>query len=131
MRRVIAATDLPSGMSTSLEGTFAAQEESMRTIGALGAVSLLLVFAILYSRYRSALFALVIIGQRAAGPHRRGGGPVAGRAAALGGEHDRLRDADRIAARNGILKISHTINLAITEGLPFVPRWWRAGALSG
>ncbi len=129
MRRVIAATDLPSGMSTSLEGTFAAQEESMRTIGALGAVSLLLVFAILYSRYRSALFALVIMGSA----------PLAliGAVVALWLAEQPLSVASMIgfvtltgiAARNGILKISHTINLAITEGLPFGPALVARGSL--
>ncbi len=129
MRRVIAATDLPSGMSTSLEGTFAAQEESMRTIGALGAVSLLLVFAILYSRYRSALFALVIMGSV----------PLAliGAVVALWLAGQPLSVASMIgfvtltgiAARNGILKISHIINLAITEGLPFGPALVARGSL--
>lgn len=129
MRRVIAATDLPSGMSTSLEGTFAAQEESMRTIGALGAVSLLLVFAILYSRYRSALFALVIMGSV----------PLAliGAVVALWLAGQPLSVASMIgfvtltgiAARNGILKISHIINLAMTEGLPFGPALVARGSL--
>ncbi len=62
MRQVNAAAALPPGVSISLEGTFAAQEDAMRTIGGLSAVSLLLVFAILYSRYRSGLFACVIMG---------------------------------------------------------------------
>ncbi|MFG1431529.1 efflux RND transporter permease subunit [Xanthobacter sp. V2C-8] len=129
MRRVIAATDLPSGMSTSLEGTFAAQEESMRTIGGLAAVSLLLVFAILYSRYRSALFALVIMGSV----------PLAliGAVVALWLAGQPLSVASMIgfvtltgiAARNGILKISHIINLAIAEGLPFGPALVARGSL--
>ncbi|MFG1463457.1 efflux RND transporter permease subunit [Xanthobacter sp. DSM 24535] len=129
MRRVIAATDLPPGMSTTLEGTFAAQEESMRTIGGLAAVSLLLVFAILYSRYRSALFALVIMGSV----------PLAliGAVVALWLAGQPLSVASMIgfvtltgiAARNGILKISHIINLAITEGLPFGPALVARGSL--
>lgn len=129
MRRVIAATDLPSGMSTRLEGTFAAQEEAMRTIGALAAVSLLLVFAILYSRYRSALFALVIMGSV----------PLAliGAVVALWLAGQPLSVASMIgfvtltgiAARNGILKISHIINLAISEGLPFGPALVMRGSL--
>lgn len=129
MRRVIAATDLPPGMSTRLEGTFAAQEDSMRTIGALAAVSLLLVFAILYSRYRSALFALVIMGSV----------PLAliGAVVALWLAGQPLSVASMIgfvtltgiAARNGILKISHIINLAITEGLPFGPALVARGSL--
>ncbi|MFG1300585.1 efflux RND transporter permease subunit [Xanthobacter sp. V3C-3] len=129
MRRVIAATDMPAGMSASLEGTFAAQEESMRTIGGLAALSLLLVFAILYSRYRSALFALVIMGSV----------PLAliGAVAALWLAGQPLSVASMIgfvtltgiAARNGILKISHIINLAISEGLPFGPALVMRGSL--
>ncbi|MFG1417062.1 efflux RND transporter permease subunit [Xanthobacter sp. V0B-10] len=129
MRRVIGETALPPGTSTSLEGTFAAQEESMRTIGALAAVSLLLVFAILYSRYRSALFALVIIGSV----------PLAliGAVVALWLAGQPLSVASMIgfvtltgiAARNGILKISHIINLAIAEGLPFGPALVTRGSL--
>lgn len=129
MRRVIATTALPPGISASLEGTFAAQEESMRTIGLLSAVSLLLVFAILYSRYRSALFALIIMGSI----------PLAliGAVMALWLAGQPLSVASMIgfvtltgiAARNGILKISHIINLAIAEGLPFGPALVARGSL--
>ncbi len=129
MRRVIGETALPAGTSTSLEGTFAAQEDSMRTIVGLAAVSLLLVFAILYSRYRSALFALVIMGSV----------PLAlmGAVAALWLAGQPLSVASMIgfvtltgiAARNGILKISHIINLAITERLPFGPALVTRGSL--
>lgn len=129
MRRVIAATDLPPGTSANLEGTFAAQEDSMRTIGGLAGVSMVLVFAILYSRYRSALFALVIMGSV----------PLAliGAVAALWLAGQPLSVASMIgfvtltgiAARNGILKISHIINLAIAEGLPFGPALVMRGSL--
>ncbi|MEW6123240.1 MAG: efflux RND transporter permease subunit [Pseudomonadota bacterium] len=129
MRRVVADTPLRPGVSASLEGTFAAQEESMRTIGALAAVSLLLVFAILMSRYRSALFALVIMGSV----------PLAliGAVAALALAGQPLSVASMvgfvtltgIAARNGILKVSHIINLAIGEGLAFGPALVARGSL--
>ncbi|MFG1294472.1 efflux RND transporter permease subunit [Xanthobacter variabilis] len=129
MRRVLAAAALPPGVSASLEGTFAAQEESMRTIGALSAVSLLLVFAVLYSRYRSALFALVIMGSV----------PLAliGAVVALWLAGQPLSVASMIgfvtltgiAARNGILKISHIINLAIEHGMTFGPELVRRGSL--
>ncbi|MFG1282638.1 efflux RND transporter permease subunit [Xanthobacter autotrophicus] len=129
MNGVIAATTLPAGVSTSLEGTFAAQEESMRTIGGLSAVSALLVFALLYSRYRSALFAAIIMGSV----------PLAlvGAVVALWIAGQPLSVASMIgfvtltgiAARNGILKISHIINLAISEGMPFGPALVTRGSL--
>jgi HME family heavy-metal exporter len=119
LRGVLRETSMPEGMSVSLEGTFQAQEQAARTIGLLSMVSLLLIFAILYSRYRSAVLALIIIGSV----------PLAliGSVAALWIVGQPLSVASMIgfitltgiAARNGILKISHVINLALHEGLPF------------
>ena len=121
IRRELAGTKLPSGFFTSLEGTFQAQEESMRTIGGLSLISLAMVFAILYSRYRSVLFALIIMGSV----------PLAliGSVIALWWAGQPLSVASMIgfitltgiATRNGILKISHYINLAIQEQMPFGP----------
>ncbi|HEX4892899.1 MAG TPA: efflux RND transporter permease subunit, partial [Hyphomicrobiaceae bacterium] len=119
IRKAVGAAKLPVGFFTSLEGTFQAQEESMRTIGLLSIVSLALVFAILYSRYRSVLFALIIMGSV----------PLAliGSVVALWWAGQPLSVASMIgfitltgiATRNGILKISHYINLAINERMPF------------
>ena len=119
VRRLVDATALPAGIFTSLEGTFQAQEESMRTIGLLSIVSLAMIFAILYSRYRSTLFVAIIMTSV----------PLAlvGSVAALWLAGQPLSVASMvgfitltgIATRNGILKISHYINLAVTENLPF------------
>ena len=121
IRTELAGVALPTGVFVSLEGTFQAQEEASRTIAALSVVSLLMVFAILYSRYRSAVLALIIMGSV----------PLAfiGSVAALWLAGQPLSVASMIgfitltgiAARNGILKISHYINLAVHEGLPFGP----------
>ena len=129
IRREIAAAKLPVGFFTSLEGSFQAQEESMRTIGLLSIVSFLLVFAILYSRYRSALFALIIMGSV----------PLAliGSVIALWWADQPLSVASMIgfitltgiATRNGILKISHYINLAIHERMAFGPELVLRGSL--
>jgi HME family heavy-metal exporter len=118
IREILRDNSMPEGMSASLEGTFQAQEQAARTIGMLSAVSLMLIFAVLYSRYRSAVLALIIIGSV----------PLAliGSVAALWLTGQPLSVASMIgfitltgiAARNGILKISHTINLALHEGLP-------------
>ncbi|KTR08304.1 multidrug transporter AcrB [Aureimonas ureilytica] len=119
IRAEVASAALPPGFSTSLEGTFQAQEEASRTIGLLSLVSLAMIFAILYSRYRSAVFTLIILGSI----------PLAliGSVAALWFSGQPLSVASMIgfitltgiAARNGILKISHYINLSIHEGMPF------------
>lgn len=119
IRRILSETPLPPGMFASLEGTFQAQEESMRTIGLLSLVSLALIFAILYSRYRSLLFVSIIMTSV----------PLAliGSVAALWLAGQPLSVASMvgfitltgIATRNGILKISHYINLSIDESLPF------------
>jgi CzcA family heavy metal efflux pump len=129
IRQLIAQSQLPQGYFTSFEGTFQAQEEATRTIGILSAISLGMVFAILYSRYRSILFALIIMGSV----------PLAliGSVAALWWAGQPLSVASMIgfitltgiAARNGILKVSHYINLAIHEGMPFGPDLVMRGSL--
>jgi HME family heavy-metal exporter len=119
IRQELASTRLPESFFTQLEGTFQAQEEATRTIGALSVLSLVMIFAILYSRYRSSTLALIIMGNI----------PLAliGSVAALWIAGQPLSVASMIgfitlagiAARNGILKISHYINLALHEKLPF------------
>lgn len=121
IREAVAKEPLPPGFFTSLEGTFQAQEEASRTIAVLSAVSLALVFAILFSRYRSAALALIIMGNV----------PLAliGSVVALWLTGQPLSVASMIgfitltgiAARNGILKISHYLNLSLHEGVPFGP----------
>ena len=119
IRSELDTASLPQGVTASLEGTFQAQEEASRRIGILSIISLALVFAILYSRYRSAVLAAIIMG----------GVPLAliGSVAALALTDQPLSVASMvgfitltgIATRNGILKISHYINLALHEKLPF------------
>jgi HME family heavy-metal exporter len=119
IRAAIAEMPVPTGFSVAVEGTFQAQEEASRTIGLLSLVSLGMVFALLYSRYRSALLAFIIMGSV----------PLAliGSVTALWIAGQPLSVASMIgfitltgiAARNGILKISHYINLAIHDGMPF------------
>ncbi|MBC7150950.1 MAG: efflux RND transporter permease subunit [Rhizobium sp.] len=119
IRSVIAASTLPPGFFVNLEGTFQAQEESMRTIGLLSILSLSMVFAILFSRYRSVLFVSIIMASV----------PLAliGSVTALWIAGQPLSVASMIgfitltgiSTRNGILKISHYINLAIQEDMPF------------
>jgi heavy-metal exporter, HME family len=121
IRRILAELKLPQGYRTSLEGAFQAQEEAAWRIGALALLSLAAIFVVLYSRYRSAVLALIIMG----------GIPLAliGSVAALYLAGQPLSVASMIgfitlagiSARNGILKISHAINLALFEGERFGP----------
>ncbi|MEA3069421.1 MAG: hypothetical protein QOD29_867, partial [Alphaproteobacteria bacterium] len=121
VRREIAGMTLPEGFFTSLEGTFQAQEEASRTIGILSALSLALIFAILYSRYKSAVLALIIMGSV---PLALIGSVVALWIAGLPlsvASMVGFVTLTGIATRNGILKISHYINLALHEGMSFGP----------
>jgi HME family heavy-metal exporter len=119
IRAAIAATDWPQGYATALEGTFQAQEEATVRIGLLSLVSLILIFVVLYSRYQSSVLALIVMGNI----------PLAliGSVIALNIAGQPLSVASMIgfitlagiSARNGILKVSHYINLALYEGERF------------
>lgn len=119
VRAVLSETTLPQGYTAALEGTFQAQEQAALMIGALATVSLLMIFVVLYSRYKSAALAAIVMGNI----------PLAliGSVAALALAGQPLSVASMIgfitlagiSARNGILKISHYINLALYEGESF------------
>jgi HME family heavy-metal exporter len=119
IRRILGETEWPQGYTTQLEGTFQAQEEAQWRIGLLSLVSLSLIFIVLYGRYQSVVLALIIMG----------GIPLAlvGSVLALYIAGQPLSVASMIgfitlagiSSRNGILKISHYINLAIREGEAF------------
>ena len=119
IRRLLGEAALPAGYSTTLEGTFQAQEEASRLIALLSLVSLGAIFTVLYSRYRSVVLSLIIMANI----------PLAliGSVIALWLAGQPLSVATMIgfitlagiSARNGILKISHYINLALHEGETF------------
>jgi HME family heavy-metal exporter len=119
VRRVIAASDLPQGYVTAIEGTFKAQEEATLVIGGLSLVSLALVFLVLYQRYQSGVLAGIILTAIPLG--------LVGSVVALWLSGQPLSVASMIgfitlagiSARNGILKISHYVNLALFEGETF------------
>lgn len=127
IRTEMDAASLPPGYFLTLEGTFQAQEEAARLIAGLSLVSLALIFMVLYSRYKSAVLALIIMGNV----------PLAlvGAIAALWIAGQPLSVASMIgfitlagiATRNGILKVSHYLNLALLEG----ERWGLALVIRG
>ncbi len=119
LRQQVAQTALPQGYFVSLEGQFQAQEQATRLIAGLSVLSLSLMFLVLYSRYQSSVLALVIMANI----------PFAlvGSVAALWITGLPLSVATLvgfitltgIATRNGILKISHYVNLCRLEGERF------------
>ncbi len=119
VRATLATRPLPHGYNVVMEGQFQAQEEATRRIALLGTLSLVLVFLVLYSRYRSWRLTFMVMASI----------PLAlvGSVLALTVTGEPLSVATLvgfvtltgISARNGILKISHYLNLATVEGLPF------------
>ena len=129
IRSQAASLALPPGYSVELEGTFRAQEDATRLIGTLSLISLAMIFTVLYARYRSAALAFLIMGNV----------PLAlvGSVAALWITGQPLSVASMvgfitltgISARNGILKVSHYINLVVHEGCAFGPDMVVRGSL--
>jgi len=119
IRQIINQTALPQGSFISLEGQFQAQEQATQLILGLSLMSLAMMFLVLYSRYRSAVLAGIIMANI----------PLAliGSVMAMWISGASLSVATMvgfitlagISTRNGILKISHYINLCKLEGETF------------
>jgi len=120
---------LPQGYYLSYEGQFKSQQEASRLIALLALVSLAGIFLVLYSHFRSAILTLIIMGNI----------PMAlvGSVAAIWLTDQTMSVASLvgfitltgIAARNGILKVSHYINLIAQEGEKFGPEMIIRGSL--
>lgn len=119
VRKTVAASDLPGGYFVSVEGQFQAQEQAQQLIAGLSLASLVLIFLVLYSRYRSSTLALVIMGNI---PFALVGSVIAmwiaGVSLSVASMVGFITLAG-IATRNGILKVSHYINLCKFEGETF------------
>ncbi len=119
VREALAGVALPTGYFVSFEGSYAEQSRSSLRLLGLSLVSLALVFAMLYSRYRSAILAFIVMSNV----------PLAliGCVLALKITGLELSIASMvgfitltgISTRNGILKINHFINLVAHEGERF------------
>jgi HME family heavy-metal exporter len=119
IRAAIAQTSLPPGTFVSLEGQFQAQEQATQLIIGLSLVSLALIFLVLYSRYQSAVLAGIIMANI---PLALIGSVVAMWIAGVSlsvASMVGFITLTGIATRNGILKISHYINLCRFEGENF------------
>ena len=119
LRRVVAQSKLPEGYFITLGGQFQAQEEASRLVGLLSIASLLLMFVVLYSRYRSVTLSVLVMANiplalvGAVFGLWLSGQPLS--VAALIG----FITLAGISVRNGILKVSHYLNLMRLEGERF------------
>jgi len=119
LRGVMAGMALPPGYTLSLEGSFAGQERAARRLAASGALALLAILALLVWRYRSLALALIVM---VSVPLSLVGGVVAlglaGLPLSLASVVGFVTLAG-ISLRNGILKVSHFLNLGLVERVAF------------
>jgi HME family heavy-metal exporter len=119
VRKAVGASALPGGYFVSIEGQFQAQEQAQRLMIGLSLGSVLMIFLVLYSRYRSATLAMVIMGNI---PFALVGSVtamwLAGVSLSVASMVGFITLAG-IATRNGILKVSHYVNLCKFEGESF------------
>ncbi|MCE2660680.1 MAG: efflux RND transporter permease subunit, partial [Rubrivivax sp.] len=129
IRKVAAETKLPEGMFITLGGQFQAQEEASRLIGLLSIVSLTLMFVVLYTRYQSAvLSALIMVNIPLALVGAVIGLWLSGQPLSVAAMVGFVTLAG-ISVRNGILKVSHYINLMRLEGEHFDQKMIVRGSL--
>ncbi len=119
IRKVVAESKLPEGYFITLGGQFQAQEEASKLVGLLSIVSLVLMFVVLYSRYQSVtLSALIMVNIPLALVGAVLGLWISGQPLSVAALVGFITLAG-ISVRNGILKVSHYINLMRLEGEVF------------
>ena len=129
IRRAVAETPLPEGTFITLGGQFQAQEEASRLVGLLSIVSLVLMFVVLYSRYKSStLSALIMVNIPLALVGAVIGLWLSGQPLSVAALVGFITLAG-ISVRNGILKVSHYINLMRFEGESFDKKMIVRGSL--
>ena len=119
IRTVISNQTLPEGYFITLDGQFKAQEEASKVIGLLSIGSFLLMFAVLNNRYKSMGLSLMIMSNI---PLAMVGAVIglwiSGQPLSIAALIGFITLAG-ISVRNGILKISHYLNLMQSEGESF------------
>ncbi len=119
IRTVISNQTLPEGYFITLDGQFKAQEEASKVIGLLSIGSFLLIFAVLNNRYKSMRLSLMIMSNI---PLAMVGAVIglwiSGQPLSIAALIGFITLAG-ISVRNGILKISHYLNLMQSEGESF------------
>ena len=117
--RIMAEVAVPTGYFMVFEGVYAEGSRSTLRLAGLGFVSLMLIFAILFTRYRSPVFALIIMGNV---PLALIGSVIAMKIAGVDlsvASMIGFITLTGISTRNGILRVSHYINLVLHEGESF------------
>jgi heavy-metal exporter, HME family len=129
IRATTAQFKLPEGYFITLGGQFQAQEEASRLIALLSLVSAAMVFLVLYSRYQSTRLTLMIMGNI---PLALVGAVIglwiSGQPLSIAALIGFITLAG-IAVRNGILKVSHYVNLCAFEGEQFTRQMIVRGSL--
>ena len=129
IRKVVGDTKLPEGYFITLGGQFQAQEEASRLVGLLSIVSLTLMFVVLYSRYKSVkLSALIMVNIPLALVGAVVGLWISGQPLSVAALIGFITLAG-ISVRNGILKVSHYLNLMRIEGEEFDHKMILRGSL--
>ncbi len=129
IRKVVSEAKLPEGYFITLGGQFQAQEEASRLVGLLSIVSLVLMFVVLYSRYKSVkLSALIMVNIPLALVGAVVGLWISGQPLSVAALIGFITLAG-ISVRNGILKVSHYLNLMRLEGEKFDHKMILRGSL--
>lgn len=129
IRQVVAESRLPEGYFITLGGQFQAQEEATRLISLLSVISVVLMFVVLYSRYKSTvLSALIMVNIPLALVGAVLGLWLSGQPLSVAALIGFITLAG-ISVRNGILKVSHYINLMRFEGESFNTQMILRGSL--
>jgi heavy-metal exporter, HME family len=129
IRKVVANGALPEGYFITLGGQFQAQEQASRLVAILSLVSLTLMFLVLYIRYQSSTLALLIMTNI---PLALVGAVIglwlSGQPLSIAALIGFITLAG-ISVRNGILKVSHYLNLMRFEGEQFDLKMIMRGSL--
>ncbi len=120
---------LPTGVSLSFEGTYKSQKENSRRLAMMFLLGLVMIFGVLYHAFKSTPIVLQIMANI---PTAFIGGMVGiwitGGVLSLAHLIGFISLAG-IVSRNGIMLISHSLNLVRKEGMPFSPETVREATL--
>jgi HME family heavy-metal exporter len=129
IRRVVGESKLPEGYFITLGGQFKAQEEASQLVGLLSLISLILMFVVLFSRYKSVILsALIMVNIPLALVGAVLGLWISGQPLSVAALIGFITLAG-ISVRNGILKVSHYINLMRMENEQFDHKMILRGSL--